>query len=183
MVIIAHNVKCTVCGCTFDRDKVQAVKSGARRYAHYSCLPTGELVELPKKEEKDPDLVALEEYVKKMFNEDYVNARVRKQISDFREEYNYTYSGMLKSLVYFYEVKGNSLEKSNGGIGIIPFVYKDAYNYYYSLFVAQSQNENKNLQQITSKIKEIIIKPPKIKKKIRFFNLGEKEDDEEVRDE
>ena len=78
------------------------------------------------------------------------------------------------------EVKGNPIDKSKGGIGIVPFVYKDAYNYYYSLFVAQSQNENKNLQQITSKIKEIIIKPPKVKKKIRFFDLGE---DEEVDDE
>ena len=177
MIIIAHNVKCTVCGCTFDRDKVQAVKSGARRYAHYSCLPTGELVDLPKKEEKDPDLVALEEYVKKMFNEDYVNARVRKQISDFREEYNYTYSGMLKSLVYFYEVKGNSLEKSNGGIGIIPFVYKDAYNYYLSLYMAQMQNKTKNIKNYTSKTKEITIVPPTIKKKIKFFDIGEEDNE------
>lgn len=173
MITIAHIVKCTVCGCSFDRDKVQAVRSGARRYAHYNCLPTGELVELPKKEEKDPDLVALEEYVKKLFDEDYVNARVRKQINDFKEEYNYTYSGMLKSLVYFYEVKGNSLEKSNGGIGIIPFVYKDAYNYYLSLYMAQMQNKTKDVVSYTNKTKEITIVPPTIKKKIKFFDIGE----------
>jgi hypothetical protein len=48
-------------------------------------------------------------------------------------KYNYTYSGIHRSLEYFYEVKGNSLDKANGGIGIVPFVYQDAYNYYYSL--------------------------------------------------
>ena len=39
---MAHMVICTVCGKRFDRDKIQAVKSGARRYAHQSCMPDGE---------------------------------------------------------------------------------------------------------------------------------------------
>ena len=41
---MAHIVKCAVCGNKFDRDKVQAVKVGARRYAHYSCCKEGELI-------------------------------------------------------------------------------------------------------------------------------------------
>ncbi len=31
----------------------------------------------------------------------------------------------------FYEVKQNPVEKSNDGIGIVPWVYKQAFNYYY----------------------------------------------------
>lgn len=56
-------------------------------------------------------------------------------MNDYIREYQYTYSGMLKALVYFYEVKGNNKNKANGGIGIIPFIYKDAYNYYYNLWM------------------------------------------------
>ena len=175
---MAHYCICTVCNERFDRDKVQAVKVSARRYAHLRCKPDGEKVPLPN-EVVDEDLQKLEEYIKKLLNEEYVNARVRKQIKDFREEYGYSYSGMLKSLVYFYEVKGNSKEKANGGIGIIPYIYKDAYNYYFELFTAQNKNQSKDIVEFTSKVKEVIIKvpsvyiPPK-----RLFNLDDKEENE-----
>ena len=41
----------------------------------------------------------------KLLGENYINPRVRKQLNQYVEEYNYTYSGMLKALIYFYEVK------------------------------------------------------------------------------
>lgn len=110
-------VKCSVCGERFDRDKVPAVKTGARRYAHLRCCPDGERVEL-EEAPIDNDLEQLENYIKQLLNEDYINARVRKQLKNFKEEYGYSYSGMLKSLVYFYEVQKNSKSKANGGIGM-----------------------------------------------------------------
>lgn len=154
---MAHYVICSVCKQRFDRDKVQAVKTGARRYAHYRCKQDGELVPLPK-QEIDEDLIELENYIKKLLKEDFINAKVRKQIKDFQQQYGYSYSGMLKSLIYFYEVKNNPIDKSNGSIGIVPFVYKDAYNYYLSIFLANDQNKNITFIQ---KVKEYIIKPPK----------------------
>jgi hypothetical protein len=170
---MAHMVKCTVCGESFDRDKIQAVKSGARRYAHYTCLPEGELVPLPNAV-VDQDLVDLENYIKNLLGDDYNPARVKKQIKDYKTEYNYSYSGMLKALVWFYEVKGNSIEKANGGIGILPFVYQDAYNYYYSLYLAQLVNEEKDVNQYKTKVREIVIKSPSVAEKpIRLFDLGE----------
>ena len=170
---MAHMVKCTVCGESFDRDKVQAVKSGARRYAHYTCLPEGELVPLPNTV-VDQDLVDLENYIKNLLGDDYNPARVKKQIKDYKNEYNYSYSGMLKALVWFYEVKGNSIEKANGGIGILPFVYQDAYNYYYSLYLAQLVNEEKDVNQYKTKVREIVIKSPSVAEKpVRLFDLGE----------
>lgn len=170
---MAHMVKCTVCGELFDRDKIQAVKSGARRYAHYTCLPEGELVPLPNAV-VDQDLVDLENYIKNLLGDDYNPARVKKQIKDYKNEYNYSYSGMLKALVWFYEVKGNSIEKANGGIGILPFVYQDAYNYYYSLYLAQLVNEEKDVNQYKTKVREIVIKSPSVAEKpVRLFDLGE----------
>ncbi len=170
---MGHYVICSKCGKRFDRDKVQAVKTSARRYAHYECFPEGELVPLPK---KDEDLIKLEEYVQKLLGKDYNKARVNKQIKEYVELNNYTYSGILKSLVYFYEVKGNNKEKANGGIGIVPFIYQDAYNYYYNLFLAKSQNEHKDIFKATEKVREITIKPPTVVSPKRFFNLDNEEE-------
>lgn len=157
---------CKICGKQFDRNAEQAVIAGPRRYAHQKCLPTGELV--PMENQTDPELDKLNNYIVNLLGKDYNAARVKKQIKDFKEQ-GMSYSGMLKSLIYFYEVKGNSKEKANGGIGIVPFVYKDAYNYYYDLFMAQQRNENK--KPFIERVREIIIKPPKVEKPVKLFDL------------
>lgn len=99
-------------------------------------------------------------------------------MNDYIREYQYTYSGMLKALVYFYEVKGNNKNKANGGIGIIPFIYKDAYNYYYNLWMIQQSNKDKNVIDYVPKLKEIKIPIPKKKPRKRsvFTFLDEQED-------
>ena len=169
---MAHMVKCTVCGESFDRDKIQAVRSGARRYAHYSCKPDGELV--PLANPIDEDLLELENYIATLLGEDYNRARVKKQIKEYKEHYDYSYSGMLKTLIWFYDIKGNSKEKANGGIGIIPFVYKDALNYYYNLYLAKIANED--VGEIKMTIKEIEIESPEVyRRPPRLFNVGEDE--------
>ena len=157
---------CKICGKQFDRNAEQAVIAGPRRYAHQKCLPTGELV--PMENPIDPELDKLNNYIINLLGKDYNAARVKKQIKDFKEQ-GMSYSGMLKSLIYFYEVKGNSKEKANGGIGIVPFVYKDAYNYYYDLFMAKQRNENK--KPFIERVREIIIKPPKVEKPVKLFDL------------
>lgn len=173
---MAHYVICSVCGQRFNRDVVQAVKSGARRYAHQTCLPSGEIVPLPQ---VDTELTKLVEYVQQLLGKEYNAARVKKQIKDFKDEYGYSYSGMLKSLVYFYEVKGNSKDKANGGIGIVPFIYNDAYNYYLNLFLANQQNINKDIKSYTSKVKEITIKVPTVDFPKKLFNLDDEVEDEQ----
>ena len=175
---MAHVVICSVCGCKFDRDKIQAVKSGARRYAHYDCLPTGELVPLPEKPAEDPDLTKLKDYINEKYGKAANWALINKQIKTYTTENNYSLSGILKSLVYFYDIKHNSVEQSNGGIGIVPFCYQAAYDYYYSLFIAQNQNDNKDIKKVTSKVREITIPLPKIIKEKRLFKILNEEIEE-----
>ena len=92
-----------------------------------------------------------------------------------RAEYNYTYSGMLKTLIWWYEIKGNTIEKANEGIGIIPFVYKNACDYYYALYLANIINEE-YVNYKTPK-KEIHINSPRVEQKEKkFFKLLEEED-------
>ena len=166
-----HKVKCTKCGQIFDRDAIPYIETGSRRYAHKVCpLPTN-----PKEEE---DKEKLEAYIMKLFKIDYIDPRIRKQINQYINEYHYSYSGILKSLTYFYEIKGNSLDKANGGIGIVPYVYKNAYNYYFAIWEAQQKNEGKVIEEYKPKVKEVVIPIPKRKvRKRRLFAFLDQEDD------
>jgi D-arabinose 1-dehydrogenase-like Zn-dependent alcohol dehydrogenase len=123
----------------------------------------------------DIDKEKLEKYILELLGEEYISPRVRKQMNTFIEEYKFTYSGIHKALIYFYEIKGNPAAKANGGIGIVPYVYKDAFNYHYKLWLAQQKNENKIVQEYVPNIKEIIIPRPerKVKKRKLFTFLDE----------
>ena len=170
---MAHYVTCIYCKQKFDRDKVDTYQVSARRYAHIECHKNAE----QNKTQEEKDYEALEKYIMNLLEEPYLNPRVKKQIKEYKENYNYSYSGMLKALVWFYEVKGNSIEKSNGGIDIVPYIYKDAFNYYYLLWQAQQKNEHKVIKEYVPTVKEIVIPTPKprIKKRNLFSFLDEEE--------
>ena len=170
---MSHYVICSVCGKRFDRDKVQAVKSSARRYAHQSCYPQGEIVPLSQ---VDEDLQKLNEYIDKLFKGKQNHAKVNQSIKKFHNELGYSYTGIQKALIYFYEVKHNSLDKANGGISIVPFIYQDAFNYYYSLWQAQNVNQTKHISALP-KVKEVTIKLPVVERPMKLFFSGD--DDEE----
>ena len=99
-------VKCLYCGESFDRNNpdIPFVQRG-RRYAHTKCAE--EYDNSLTQEQKD--LNSLIEYIKKLLGEDYNFMKVKKQIEDYHKKYDYSYSGMLRSLIWFYEVKQNSI--------------------------------------------------------------------------
>ena len=168
---MAHLVICAKCGVRYDRDKIKTTKYNGKRYCHYTCFPEGELV--PLGPEADPDLIALKDYISKLFKQPNW-ALINKQLKKYKEEQGYSYTGILKSLIYFYEVKANSTDKANGAISIVPYVYQDAYNYYYSLFMAQQGTINKEL---IIKEKEITIRPPRmLGTKHKLMKLGEEDE-------
>jgi len=109
----------------------------------------------------------MEEYIKKLLNISALTPKINKQILTYKNDYNYSYSCIHKSLTYFYEIKGNDVSKANGGIGIVPYVYKQALDYYYALWEAKQKNETK-IEVINSyipQIKEVVIKRPQLKPK------------------
>jgi hypothetical protein len=125
----------------------------------------------------DTDKQNLEEYIKKLLNVDYIGPRVRKQIQDYLEKYNYTYSGILKALIYFYEVKGNDPAKANGGIGIVGYIYHEAYNYYYALWLANEQNKDKNIEDYKPVEVEVRIPSPvRETRRRKFFTFLDEEE-------
>ena len=97
-------------------------------------------IKLSKQQNDDRD--ALWYYIYRLFGQ----AEEDKPVSDWNitqmmkfKRQGMPYRGQLLTLKYFYEVRKNSIQKSNGSIGIIPFVYDEARLYYSKL--EQKQKE------------------------------------------
>ena len=98
---------------------------------------------------------------------DKIPSKIQKQINSYIKDYNFSYSGMLKALIYHFEIQHGDISKANGGIGIIPYCYDSAKTYYYNLWVAQQQNITKDITQYIPKVEEIKIKQPQKKRNYR----------------
>ena len=149
-------VKCAVCGKQFNREKEKTVKYGARRYAHFNCAPDNEIVFDPSNDSK----LVLEDYIMKLFQFEEMPQKVKKTITRMIKEYGYTYDGILGSLIYFYEIKGNTTEKSNNNVGIVPWIYDEAREYYAGIDAAIAVNEDKDLDAWNIETRVVEIPPP-----------------------
>lgn len=164
---MSHYVKCPKCGETFDRDIIQAVKVNGKRYGHAKCYPDNNNF-VPLVEKKISEEQKIKNYAKSILKEQYVAARVNKQIKDFLAE-GYTASGILKTLIYWYEIKHNDISKAMGGIGIVPYVYKQALDYYYNLYLAEMANVDKDIDEYRPKEIFISIDLPKKEKELKLW--------------
>lgn len=173
-----HIVKCMICGEQFDApadgEGTIWYKPNARRYAHIACRDQ----QPPEVKKEQEDFEELYQYVKKEQGANFNFVQFKKVTDKWKKEYDYTYSGMLKSLLYFYEIKKNSKAKFQAGsLGIIPFCYTQAYNYYYDIYMANQKAGKGDYKQ---SYRMLQICPPQQKKPdIKLFNLDAEVDDEE----
>ena len=131
-------LKCYYCGQTFDANSEPFAQVSNRRYAHEICAQNAEI----KKRQEELDKQELEDYIKNLFDIPELTRKINTQIKTFRTENKYSYSGILKTLKYWYDVKKNITEKANGGIGIVSYIWDEAYNYWYKIWEAQKKNED-----------------------------------------
>ena len=168
--MVKHMVKCTYCNQVFDRNVEEAINDPAnsRRYIHVSCLNQRRSA-ISKEEQDKEDLIY---YIKQLLGPQYAAAKVDRQITDYHRTYGYQYSGMLGTLKFFYEIQKNTIDKANGGVGIIPFVYEQAKEYYRKINAAQNANSVAAIQKYHNEVEEIRIAPPHVKVKEPYlFNL------------
>lgn len=175
----AHMVKCLYCGKMFDaqEDGKNTIwfKPRKNRYAHIECGKQHEA----EKTQDEKDYEQLYFYVKENQKENFDYVKFKKIVEAWQKDYGFTFNGMYYTLIYFYEVKKNSKEKFiNGSIGIIPFCYKDAQNYYYNIYIASQRAGTGSYDATKRRIVEI--EPPVARSKpIKLFNLDMEDDDEE----
>ena len=168
-----HMVKCPICNKMFDANQEPYVMISSRRYAHLSCQQSAQ----EQAEQIQKDKEALEQYIKQLFNYKTLPEKVNRQIKQYVTERNYTYSGILKTLKYWFEIKQGDIEKANGGIGIVPFIYDDAFTYWRGVW--EIKERNKEAEQIIIPVREVHITSPKRTPMRRFrkqFTFLEDED-------
>lgn len=169
-------VTCIYCKQTFNKSEEPFKLFTNGKYAHQACFELEQTRELTDQEK-------LERYIMELFGSDYVYAKIKKQIKDYVTNHGYTYSGIHKALVYYYEVKGNKFDegKAQGGIGIVPYVYQHAYNYYYAIWEAQQKQEYitdaASVEQFVPRVVEVRIPVPQrqVRKRNLFSFLDEEE--------
>lgn len=165
-------IKCVYCKREFNKKKEDWVQVSNCKFAHAACA------EKEQNREKT-DAEKLDLYIMNLYGLEYVPPNTKKQISQFIKDYNYSYSGILKSLQYYYEIKGHTVDTAyNYSIGIVPYIYQQAYQYFYNLWLAQSRNETKNITEYVPKTIIIHAAEPQVKlrRRRRFGFLDQEED-------
>lgn len=138
----ADEVTCIYCKKKFFKSKIDNYKIlDNGKYAHVECCEIEAKRELTDKEKLDNLIIQLYELK-------FVSPRVQKQINDYITKYDYTYTGIKKTLEYMHFVKKLPVDKAafdTYGIGLVKSYFDQAKRYYKAIWEAQqSQKESLN---------------------------------------
>lgn len=158
---MGRQVKCQLCGQLFDKDT--GIRIDEKNF-HINC----------GKEYTDKKEIF--KYVARLFgfkSETKPGPRITSQLKSFREKYSYTYEGILNALKYHFEVRKGSIDKANEGIGIVPYVYEEAQEYFKRFKNKQEKIAQSIGRQLEVKPEVLTIKKTseEKKKKQTLYNL------------
>lgn len=149
-----NTVTCQKCKQPINKLTDEYIKKGSG-YIHKSCISTEEV-----------EKAELNNYICEIFHLKTPGPANNNLINKFHNENGYSYKSMYYALKYYYEIKKGSVEKAQGRIGILPYIYDDAKNYYDNLTRTQNVILHNVEKQLTQKENIIIVKlPPRKKKK------------------
>lgn len=156
---MSRKVKCP--SCEMLNDKEIAVLYQNRYY----CKTCFEQKQQIKDHYKD-----LLDYICKLYNLQVPNGWILKQIKEYKEQFNYSYLGMKTTLHYFFEIQGNEI-KDDQGVGIIPFVYEEAKQFYIDKKSIKENSEKCDIKELQEKNCVIKVNPKNNPIKDRYKDL------------
>lgn len=181
---MAH--KCVFCGSTIENSFDEIPYKN--RYAHKNCFNTAmkttvtkkkEHIEAKKKtlgrakpkaelkdalsEEEYQDKISLFNYLRKLLNKDELPAKIYKLTEDYIKKYEFTYSGILNTLIYYFDLCNHGVD--GDCIGIVPYYYADAKEYFDHYQTALNSNKVVEVDSIY-KEKKVKIKTPQVTPKL-----------------
>lgn len=118
---MAKIYKCPFCSGTIDADSEYDWRRVGNRVWHDSCWE--------QRQKESGNRNEIHAKCREIFAEEYSRARIDKQIDSLLAS-GRTAKGIYKTLEYWYDIKGNSTDLANGGIGIVDYVYNEAAAYY-----------------------------------------------------
>lgn len=157
-------VKCPRCKELFYREDCLDCVHDGHRYWHKECYD--------KKQEYDNYYNMIHDYCKKKYKNKYYKSRIDTQIKELLDD-GKTISGIYRTLVYWYDVKGGEVEKSYGSIRIVNYIYDEAMDYYKNKLLLEQQQAELlknpyNSETITYYISPTPIKKPK---RVKLFDI------------
>ncbi len=108
-------------------------------------------------EEGDTEREKLNKYICEIFEIDRVSPLIDKQISEFTKINGYTISGIYNTLKYFFSIGERDVGEDVRGIGIVPYVYEEAKEYFET--IKKATNHNKNFVPVITEQRIQIRKP------------------------
>lgn len=159
--------KCYICEkCDCNKKTIPFLNS--KLFVHEECL----------KDDNPDDKELLFRTILRLFDYTMVPSNIIKTINKMVESYGYTYSGIQKTLEYWYDLNKNDISKANGNINIVPYVYEKAKQYYKAIWIAERANKNIDIPSAEQiKTTEIKIKHQERqeKRKSKFSFLDKEE--------
>lgn len=131
---MAHIVQCRTCKKYFDTEKIpkdEWIMPSKNWYYHTRCYTDWK--NNHDNATDDDWAMLIYDFLARDLKVSYNYHLCEAQRKKFLKENRFTNKGIYFSLKYFYEIKHNSWDKGNGGIGIIPYIYKDATEYWTDL--------------------------------------------------
>lgn len=142
---MATFVMCRACRQRFDREKllkeVDWVMPSRNFYYHKKCYEDwkSDKGNIKATLADEQWISYIWDYLKRdlKLSVDYVKCESQRQ--NFIKNKHYTNKGIFFALKYFYEVKNGDGDKSEGGIGIVPYVYADSTAYWQEKYARQKE--------------------------------------------
>lgn len=161
---MAHVVKCRACGIKFDTDKLnddEWIMPKTNWYFHKECYENW----VKYKDDPNSDMSseawygALVDYLYRDLKMPVDFAKLQSQWNNFlKPGKEMTPKGVYFSVKYFYDIEHGDMEKAQGGIGIVPSIYRRATQYW----ADREAREEGIIDAIIAQIKEREARPTKV---------------------
>lgn len=172
--------QCRICKIEIDKEKDDWVMPSKNYYYHRKCYEDWKKSEPPKDEKWIPFIY---DFISRDMKFSYNYHMCEAQRKQFIKDGKGTNKGIFFALKYFYEIKQGDWEKGHGGLGIVPYIYNEACNYWIEQerktkgIVADIERQLREAENRTKKVVvQKQIQPRKMK--IDLNSIEEMEDDE-----
>lgn len=119
--------ECRICHKPIDKNKTDWIMPSRNYYYHKECYDSWKNAARPEDEDWIPMIYDL---LGKEMKVSYNYFLCETQRKKFIKENKFTNKGIYFTLKYFYEIKKNPWDKGHGGIGIVPYTYKESTDYW-----------------------------------------------------
>lgn len=176
---MAHIVKCRICKQQMDTDKMDKsewIMPNPRCYYHSGCYKDWHTNKNNVKASGKDETFWYESLIDYLYRDIKMSMDFNKIYSQWntftRPERAMTPKGIYFSIRYYYDIMHGDASKSQGGIGIVPNIYKDAAMYWTDLEARRSGTLEEIIEQIKARkerpVQTIIKQEVPKKDKTRF---------------